>query len=127
MPKMKKCTVCGKIFLSHNGIEVCSTTCAIERKHRQDEKGNERRRYGLSNSNFEKICPICVKQFIQNTVLKNVQRLPGIKIFLKIIKNITIYIVIALLKNLRIIENVKNRHTDFYFCMPKIILRCCPM
>lgn len=55
---MKKCTVCVKIFLSHNGIEVCSTTCAIERKHRQDEKGNERRRYGLSNSNFEKICPI---------------------------------------------------------------------
>jgi len=63
MPKMKKCTVCGKIFLSHNGIEVCSTTCAIERKHRQDEKGNERRRYGLSNSNFEKICPICGKAF----------------------------------------------------------------
>lgn len=58
MPKMKKCTVCNKMFLSHNGIEVCSTTCAIERKHRQDEKGNERRRYGLSNSNFEKICPI---------------------------------------------------------------------
>ena len=64
MPKMKKCTVCGKIFLSHNGIEeVCSTKCAIERKHRQDEKGNERRRYGLSKSNFEKICPICGKVF----------------------------------------------------------------
>lgn len=63
MPKMKKCTVCNKMFLSYNGIEVCSTTCAIERKHRQDEKGNERRRYGLSNSNFEKICPICGKAF----------------------------------------------------------------
>ena len=37
------------------------------------------------------------------------------------------YRIVALLKNLRIIENVKNRHTDFYFCMPKIILRCCSM
>lgn len=63
MSKMKKCTVCGKIFLSHNGIEVCSTTCAIERKHRQNIEGNQRRRCGLSNSNFEKICPICGKVF----------------------------------------------------------------
>lgn len=24
MPKMKKCTICGKNFLSRNGVEVCS-------------------------------------------------------------------------------------------------------
>ena len=42
MPKMKKCTICGKNFLSRNGVEVCSAACATERKHRQDTAGNGR-------------------------------------------------------------------------------------
>ena len=49
MPKMKKCTICGKNFLSRNGVEVCSAACATERKRRQDAAGNERRRLQLSN------------------------------------------------------------------------------
>lgn len=64
MPKMKKCTICGKNFLSRNGIEVCSATCAAERKHRQDTAGNERRRAQLSNQKINRTCPVCGKTFM---------------------------------------------------------------
>ena len=29
MPKMKKCTICGKSFLSCKGVEVCSAACVV--------------------------------------------------------------------------------------------------
>lgn len=64
MPKMKKCTICNKIFLSRNGIEVCSAACAAERKHRQDTAGNERRQAQLSNQKISRICPVCGKAFM---------------------------------------------------------------
>jgi ssDNA-binding Zn-finger/Zn-ribbon topoisomerase 1 len=64
MPKMKKCTICGKNFLSRNGVEVCSAACATERKHRQDTAGNERRRAQLSNQKTSRICPVCGKTFM---------------------------------------------------------------
>ena len=64
MPKMKKCTICGKSFLSCNGVEVCSAACATERKRRQDTAGNERRRLQLSNQKTSRICPACGKTFM---------------------------------------------------------------
>ena len=64
MPKMKKCTICGKNFLSRNGVEVCSVACAAERKHRQNTAGNERRRAQLSNQKTSRICPVCGKTFM---------------------------------------------------------------
>lgn len=64
MPKMKKCTICGKNFLSRNGVEVCSAACATERKRRQDAAGNERRRLQLSNQKTSRICPVCGKTFM---------------------------------------------------------------
>ena len=64
MPKMKKCTICGKNFLSRNGVEVCSVACAAERKHRQNTAGNERRRARLSNQKTSRICPTCGKTFM---------------------------------------------------------------
>lgn len=64
MPKMKKCTICGKSFLSCNGVEVCSAACATERKRRQDTAGNERRRLKLSNQKTSRICPVCGKTFM---------------------------------------------------------------
>lgn len=64
MPKMKKCTICGKSFLSRNGVEVCSVACAVERKRRQDTAGNERRRAQLSNQKTSRICPTCGKTFM---------------------------------------------------------------
>lgn len=64
MPKMKKCTICGKSFLSCNGVEVCSAACAAERKHRQDTAGNERRRAQLSNQKVNRICPVCGRNFM---------------------------------------------------------------
>ena len=64
MPKMKKCTICGKSFLSCKGVEVCSAACATERKRRQDAAGNERRRLQLSNQKTSRICPVCGKTFM---------------------------------------------------------------
>lgn len=64
MPKMKKCTICGKNFLSRNGVEVCSAACAAERKRRQNTAGNERRRLQLSNQKTSRICPVCGKTFM---------------------------------------------------------------
>jgi len=64
MPKMKKCTICGKSFLSCKGVEVCSAACATERKRRQDTAGNERRRLQLSNQKTSRICPVCGKTFM---------------------------------------------------------------
>lgn len=64
MPKMKKCTICGKNFLSCKGVEVCSAACATERKRRQDAAGNERRRLQLSNQKTSRICPVCGKTFM---------------------------------------------------------------
>ena len=63
MPRIRKCTICGCEFLSYHGIEVCSDQCRIERKHRQDEKGNIRRKKHMSNSPYKKVCPICGAYF----------------------------------------------------------------
>mgnify|MGYP002109404139 FL=1 len=64
MPKIKKCTICGKNFLSCKGVEVCSAACAAERKRRQNTAGNERRRLQLSNQKTSRICPVCGKTFM---------------------------------------------------------------
>lgn len=78
MPKMKKCTICGKNFLSRNGIEVCSAACAAERKHRQDTAGNERRKAQLSNQKSKSNLPgvqqgfyVCVLEILLFRVRRN--------------------------------------------------------
>ncbi len=61
--KIKKCTICGTEFESHNGNQVCSENCRLERKKLQDAKANQRRKNGISNSFETKQCPICRKTF----------------------------------------------------------------
>lgn len=61
--KLKECTVCGRKFQSHYGIEVCSEACRLERKRKQDEKGNYRRKKGLSNVPEIKKCLVCGCEF----------------------------------------------------------------
>lgn len=63
MPKIKICTVCGSEFVSHNGTEVCSESCRLERKREQDRKGNKRRYAKESNTPFNRVCPICGREF----------------------------------------------------------------
>lgn len=63
MPRIRKCTICGRQFLSVNGIEVCSEECRQERKKRQDREGNFRRYNKLSNTPIDKTCPTCGKSF----------------------------------------------------------------
>lgn len=63
MPKIKKCSVCGKEFLSKYGAEICSEECKQIRKKEQDRKGNLRRYSGESSVPFEKVCPECGKEF----------------------------------------------------------------
>lgn len=62
--KVRKCTICGKEFMSYNGMEVCSESCRIERKRRQDYEGNLRRRQGISGQNKKLVCPVCGKEFL---------------------------------------------------------------
>ena len=59
----KKCTICGNIFESHYGREVCSEVCRLERKRIQDTNSNVRRRDRKSGTFIEKICPICGEKF----------------------------------------------------------------
>lgn len=61
--KIRECKICGKKFESHNGIEVCSNDCRLERKRRQDKKSNERRKNGESNLPIIYTCQVCGKQF----------------------------------------------------------------
>lgn len=61
--RMRNCKICGTLFESHNGKEVCSNTCAIERKKEQDQRGNYKRYHGLSGQLETKVCPICKKKF----------------------------------------------------------------
>ena len=61
--KIKKCTICGKEFESYNGMEVCSKTCAMERKHRNDVEGNKRRRLGISGEDKILICKNCGRPY----------------------------------------------------------------
>lgn len=63
MPKLRICTVCGSEFMSHNGTEVCSEKCRMERKREQDRRGNERRYSKQANTPFDRICPACGKNF----------------------------------------------------------------
>lgn len=61
--KLKKCTVCGKDFISERGIEVCSKECRAERKHRQDVESNRRRYSKESGEPKNYICKYCGKEF----------------------------------------------------------------
>jgi len=55
--------MCGKQFPSRYGKEVCSEQCFIVRKRLSDQKGNEKRKQGLSGQLDEKICPECGNSF----------------------------------------------------------------
>ena len=59
----KKCTVCGRVFESHYGTEVCSETCRIERKRIYDMNSNARRKNHESDIPVTKVCPVCGKEF----------------------------------------------------------------
>lgn len=61
--KIRKCTVCGQEFESHNGKEVCSKECEIERRHKYEKEANYRRRKGLSCTPISYTCLVCGKQF----------------------------------------------------------------
>jgi predicted nucleic acid-binding Zn ribbon protein len=63
MKKLKKCTVCGKEFMSERGIEVCSEKCRLERKHRYDTESNYRRYRKESNIPKTYSCKNCGKHF----------------------------------------------------------------
>lgn len=63
MDKLKKCTVCGREFLSERGIEVCSEECRAERKHRQNVESNYRRYNKKSNELKVYTCQYCGEQF----------------------------------------------------------------
>lgn len=63
MAKIKKCTVCGREFLSERGIEVCSEECRAERKHKQDVESNYRRYNKQSNELKIYTCQYCGTQF----------------------------------------------------------------
>ena len=69
MPRMRKCTVCGKSFNSYNGKTVCSDICRAYRKKEANTKANRRRYSHQSNVPQLKICPICGKGFmtVRNT------------------------------------------------------------
>mgnify|MGYP004473375029 CR=1 FL=1 len=59
----KKCTICGALFESHHGIEVCSESCRLERKRISDIKSNARRKNHESDIPILKKCPVCGKEF----------------------------------------------------------------
>lgn len=61
--KIKKCTVCGTMFESHYGMEVCSDACKIERKRQYDRKGNQKRYSGKSNELEDITCKRCGNVF----------------------------------------------------------------
>jgi predicted nucleic acid-binding Zn ribbon protein len=63
MPRIRKCIICDKEFISYHGTNVCSEQCKIEKKKRQDENSNKRRYNKESNTPIIKICPICGKKF----------------------------------------------------------------
>lgn len=63
MPRIRKCSICGREFLSVNGVQVCSEECRQERKKRQDSFVNFRRYNKLSNTPIDKICPVCGNNF----------------------------------------------------------------
>lgn len=63
MPRIRKCTVCGREFLSVNGIQICGEECRQERKKQQDKAGNFRRYNKLSNTPIDKVCPVCGNNF----------------------------------------------------------------
>lgn len=59
----KKCTICGSLFESHYGTEVCSESCRLERKRIYDANSNARRKNHESNIPVTKVCPVCGKEF----------------------------------------------------------------
>lgn len=61
--KARNCVICGREFESHNGIEVCSEECKLERKHRYDNESNARRYQNISNSPKTYTCKNCGKTF----------------------------------------------------------------
>lgn len=61
--KIKKCTVCGKEFESHSGIEVCSEKCFVERRRKWEKMSNDRRREERLNDPITYTCKNCGKQF----------------------------------------------------------------
>lgn len=61
--KIRKCTVCGQEFESHNGKEVCSDKCFAERKKKYDKTSNYRRYHGLSCVPIHYVCKNCGKDF----------------------------------------------------------------
>lgn len=63
MPKIRKCTICGREFMSYYGREVCGEQCFDERKRQYDGLANYRRKNKLSGALIDKTCPICGKRF----------------------------------------------------------------
>lgn len=53
MPKMKKCTICGKSFLSCKGVEVCSAACtavqSAQKSHAAKNSAENNREYYAQN------------------------------------------------------------------------------
>lgn len=60
MPRLKNCTICGREFLSHRGLEVCSEECKDLRRQKNNAKANSRRYH---KEPFIKECPMCGKVF----------------------------------------------------------------
>ena len=89
MPKMKKCTICGKNFLSRNGVEVCSAACATERKRRQDAAGNERRRLQLKQAESVQYAVKLLCLCTGNTAVQSAQKSHAAKIQRKTTGNTT--------------------------------------
>lgn len=64
MPRIRKCTICGKSFTSYNGKTVCCDICKEIRTKEANTKANKRRYLHQSNVPELKICPICGKGFM---------------------------------------------------------------
>ena len=63
MSKIKNCLVCGKEFESSYGREICSDECKKVRKKEQDNKGNYRRKTGISGVPEMIVCARCGQRF----------------------------------------------------------------
>lgn len=61
--KIRKCTVCGREFESHNGREVCSESCFLERKRKWEKETRKRKKCNQLNDPITYTCAICGRQF----------------------------------------------------------------
>lgn len=61
--RYKKCKVCGKVFESYNGMEICSIECKKIRNREIWEKANNKRKDGTSGNPEKIICKRCGVEF----------------------------------------------------------------